>query len=750
MDPPKPTPARTFDPSDLYFQGYLTTRDAETLEAQGDLIGADEKLKRAKEMFDAVKMYYPNWKPDMVKDRAAMTDDSIAKIRPKANELRLKKQKIVAELEGGVKTSGEIVEPGQNAKPLGTVEAPKPLSPDSAKAKPEPNNTAPKPLQPSPNPAPPLKPLPASPIRPVDPAQTQKLADLETEVIRLQKQLKDAQQRNPDISSTARAESRARDLELQRDQVQRELDRAQAELRDMRARLAAAPVEGDYQSISRKAEQLEQERSTLNRALTQSRSQLADEQVKNQTLQADVTALKQKRADLERDAKRQQDAASSIVGGLKEQIKTLENTVKQKDSEIAAANKRIDGLAKQLDESQKAYADLQVERDSLLREKEQMSALLKLNESGRIQDLIGQNVALAKQLKEAEERVKKLSDASADDQKLYIEALNDLAIAKSQIGRLQIERKEQDKRIQDLATRLKNEEEALASGAADSEEVRTLRQIINKQLQAQKRRVQAREELENAAKAFAASNPDYAKAIDLMTNNDVVVLTPEEQKILSDRKADMNISSGLSYARPIGEVAIDKRALKAQGDVYDTLAKKAYGSGRLLFAKELYQTSIEENPGDTGALCKLGFLQMKTEDYPSSSDTFRRATELDPTNPYAHRMLGYSQLMLGDVTGAEQALLKAIEVSPDDAMGHVILGSIYMKQGRAAESESESRAAMMADPSMWQPYYNLAVFCGKSDKRKEEGKRHYMKALELGAPPDFQLEKKLGLGTSTP
>lgn len=750
VDPPKPTPARTFDPSDLYFQGYLTTRDAETLEAQGDLIGADEKLKRAKEMFDAVKMYYPNWKPDMVKDRAAMTNDTIAKIRPKADELRLKKQRIVAELEGGVKTSGEVVEPGQNAKPLGTVDVPKPLSADSGKAKPEPNNSAPKPLQPTPTPAaPPLKPLPVSPIRPVDPAQNQKLADLETEVLRLQKQLKDAQQaqqRNPDITSTARAESRARDLELQRDQIQREHDRAQAELRDMRARLAAAPVESDYSSLAQKVQEKEQERVTLNRALTQSRSQLADEQVKNETLRADVAALKQKRADLERDGLRQQKAASDIVAGQKEQIKTLENNLKQKDAEIAAANKRINDLTKQLDESQKAFADLQVERDSLLREKDQMAALLKLNESGRIQDLISQNVTLAAQLRQAEERVKKLSEGSDADQKLYIEALNDLAIAKSQIGRLQTDRKEQDKRLSDLEARLKSEQDALASGAANNEEVRTLRQIISKQLVAQKRRTQAREELENAAKAFAADNPDYAKALDLMTGSDVV-LTPEEQKLLSDRKADMNIS-GPNFARSPGEVAVDKRALKAQGDVYDSLAKKAYESGRLLFAKELYQTSIEENPGDTGALCKLGFLQMKTEDYPSSSDTFRRATEIDPTNPYAQRMLGYAQLMLGDGTGAEQSLLRAIEVAPDDAMSHVILGSVYMKQGRAAESESESRAAMMADPSMWQPYYNLAVFCSKSDKRKEEGKRHYMKALELGATPDFALEKKLGLGSS--
>ncbi|MGC4013653.1 MAG: hypothetical protein QM755_03925 [Luteolibacter sp.] len=151
LEPQQPTPKRTFDPSDVYFQGYLTARDAEKLEAEGDIIGADEKLKRAKEMFDAVKMYYPDWKPGMVKDRVATTDDTIAKIRPKADELRAKKQKIVAELEGGAKMNGEIVDPAKNAKPLGTANVPKPLNSGG-------------------NPAPaPLKPLPAAPIQPIRP-----------------------------------------------------------------------------------------------------------------------------------------------------------------------------------------------------------------------------------------------------------------------------------------------------------------------------------------------------------------------------------------------------------------------------------------------------------------------------------------------------------------------------------------------------------------------------------------------------
>ncbi|WP_338286112.1 tetratricopeptide repeat protein [Luteolibacter sp. LG18] len=745
VDPPQPTPRRTFDPSDVYFQGYLTARDAETLEKEGDIIGAHDKLKRAKEMFDAVRLYYPDWKPDMVKDRGAMTNESIAKIEPKANELRLKKQQIVAELEGGTKVSGQLIDPSKGAKPQATADLPKPLDSGKPKDKDKP--------APVPNSAPaPLKPLPTAPIRPiqqVDPEESKQVARLEADVARLQKQLREAQAQTQQLQNQApkdqidfsRAMSRMRDMEIQRDQAQLELSRAQGELNAMRARLAAAPVESDYKSLETQIGKLDLERDTLNRALTQSRDQLAGEKVKTATLQADLAVLQQKHADLKRDTDRQQKTANDVVKGLMDQKKDLETLLKQRDAEIVVANKKIDTLAKQLGESQAAYAQLQTERDGLLREKEQMSALLKLNESGRIQDLIEQNMTLAKQLREAEERVKKLSEAGNEDKDLYVEALRDLAIAKHQIGRLQGERAEQDKRLKELETRLKSEQDALASGAANSEEVKTLREVIKRQLQAQNRRQQAREELMTAVKQLGEGGGAVKDAADLLGGIDVT-LTPEEQKLIADSKADIALSS--PHAQSRGKVSANLTQLGDGWSASDSIATKAFEAGRLLAAKEVYVQSVDDNPGNTSALCKLGFIQMKLEDYPSSAEVFQRATEIDGSNPYAHLMLGVSLLKLGDASGAEQALTRAVQLAPDDARGHLFLGSLYLRQGRTAEAESSTRAAMMADPTSPEPYYNLALFCSKSN-RKEEGKRMYMKSLEFGALPDVSLEKKLGL-----
>ena len=50
---PAPMPAAQFDPSDVYFQGYLATRGAEQLEGAGDFAGALEKLKKANQCLSA-------------------------------------------------------------------------------------------------------------------------------------------------------------------------------------------------------------------------------------------------------------------------------------------------------------------------------------------------------------------------------------------------------------------------------------------------------------------------------------------------------------------------------------------------------------------------------------------------------------------------------------------------------------------------------------------------------------------------
>ncbi|NQW99082.1 hypothetical protein HQ447_00380, partial [bacterium] len=215
--PPPVQPAQ-FDPSDVYFQGYLSIRAAEQLEAAGDFVGAAEKLSRARKLLETVRRYYPDWKPEMVAGRSAQNAEAEIKIHPKAEEQRRKNRNVVAELEGGAKSPGTLSDPGLT-----------PLSPG---------------------------------ILEVDPLAARQLAEAEAEVKRLRSLPPNAAPPTAD----------AADLARQRDANRSQLNAAENDVQALRARLAASPVETGMKSLNQRIAGLEQEREAMAMALNQSRS----------------------------------------------------------------------------------------------------------------------------------------------------------------------------------------------------------------------------------------------------------------------------------------------------------------------------------------------------------------------------------------------------------------------------------------------------------------------------------------------
>lgn len=697
--PPPISPAQ-FDPSDVYFQGYLSSRAAEQLEANGEFIAAAEKLEKARKLFEAVRRYYPDWKPEMVTGRSAQTSEAELRIHSKAEEQRKKNRSVVAELEGGVKQSGTLIDPAEGVVPLtpGILE--------------------------------------------VDPLATRRLAEAEAEVKRLQ-ELAGNNSKSPPANEpeSSRDSSRVRDIARQRDLLQSQLNAAENLVQSLRARLASNPVENEMKTLNQRITGLEQEREAMAMALTQSRSANTEALARNAILEADLKVMQQKRADLDRDLKVERNVASSVVAGQRAQLQALEKELTKKSDELGKASLRINDLENELKESRDAYTQLRSEHESLMLEREQMSNLLKLNEDGRIQDLVQQNMGLAKNLREANEKVERLNidnNSAKDD---IIDALRDLAIAKSQINKLHQERRDQDKRLADLEQRLKGEESALSNGqiAADPAEVAVLRDIIQRQLRVQERRRQARDLLIEAVKDMGSKDERIAQAISLFEGQEIQ-LSPDEQRILADKNVNAEFVS--PFAQDRATVGRNTTELNRDIAVFERTAEKSFAAGRFLPTRELFQMIVEQHPGHIPALCKLGVVNLKLQDPAAAVDTFQRAVELDGANPYAYRMLGYSFMSLGDLPAAEQNAKRSVDLAPDDAKSQLLLASIYYRQGRQAEAESHFKAAITADPLPSEPYYNLSLLCSRS-KRLEKARDYYNLALERGAVPDPKLEKIL-------
>ena len=889
-----------FDPSDVFFQGYLAARAAEDLEKTGDYRGALEKLERANQMFETIRKFYPQWKTDMVNGRAVKTGASMARVKPLADAARDRDRGVVAELEGGPRIAAAPTAPR-----TGDVVIPAPSR------------------SPSPAPAPP--PPPRNNILEADPLALKRLRDAEAERDRLRQQLAEqttiarrneqarlnaeaeksaeardrqalarqmeqlrqqseqlrkqseterlamqnqlerdvaklreeasaretklrqdlerlrtAAQKSTGNESKEAAEQRVRDeaarIAMQREsekevsrirgeaearekEMQEQLDRmkveafakeerlreeleklrteaqaqegrlkeqrekllaeaggkeealrreaetlrgenaakgelanrnrdlesqlraAEQQVEAMRARLASAPLQSEMEGINKRIETLEQERRALGTALGKSREEHDAAMVRIATLEADLQVTRQKFSDLERNLNVERILSNEVVAGQRRQLATMEKQLAEKNQELAQANERIGGLVRELGEARAAFAEARQERDALLLERDQMAALLKLNETGRVQELIEQNMALARDLRVANEKVDRLNkdnNAGKDD---LTNAIRDLAIAKMQINRLQQEKRQQDERLAGLEAKLREEERTLASGQAtgDPEEVELLREIIRRQLRVQERRRQARELMLEAARDLGKQDERLAEAIDLFDAQEIE-LSQDELKLLADRQVDNEFMSPIPRDR--NAVMRAEEAMRGEISAFERAAEKSFLAGRYLSTREIYQTILEQNPGHTPSLCRVGVVHLKLNDAAAAADTFQRAVELSGGNPYAHRMLGYSRMLLGDLARAEESARHAVELAPNDAHSQILLATLCYEAGRGNEAESHFKAAITADPMLSESYYNLALIYAERG-RKKQAREFYDQALERGALPDPELENSL-------
>jgi tetratricopeptide (TPR) repeat protein len=690
--------AGRINPDDVFFQGYLAVRAAEQLEKDQDYTASWEKYDQARKMFETVGRFHPDWKPNVISSRMEKTRESLTRVRPLAEEQRQRERGVIAELEGGVLRGGTDA-PDTPAITPGILE--------------------------------------------VDPLADRRLKEAEAEVERLRQIVQDSTPRE-----AARTASRLQDMQRQRDDALRQLRAAETNVQALRARLSTSPVESEMSTLNRRIEELEQEREAMALALRQSRGAHTEALARGKVLEADLEVLRnqaaelrQREADLNRDLAEERKVAAEVVQGQRRQINELERKLEEKSLELSRANEQIASLTLELKESRDAYAELHGKHETLQREQEQMRALLNLNEDSRIDDLIEQNMSLARDLREANEKVERLNLESNATKDQLSDAIRDLGLAKARINRLIQEKRLQDQQIGDLQRKLRQEETALAEGSVEAtpEEVEALRGIIKRQLRSQERRRQAREVLVEAAKALGARDERLAKAIELFDAQEIE-LTPEEQRLLADRQVDGEFVSPV--ARDLASVRRATAELNRDVSVFERAAERSFLAGRFGPTRELFQLILEQNPGHTPALCKIGVVHLKLKETEAAIDAFRRAAELDADNPYAHRMLGVALMAGGDLSGAETHAARSAELSPDDARCHLLLGVITQRLGRLPDAERHYKSAIAVDPLASEAYFNLAILYSNS-KRLDEAKGFYQQALERGAIPDPALEDTL-------
>ena len=115
-----------------------------------------------------------------------------------------------------------------------------------------------------------------------------------------------------------------------------------------------------------------------------------------------------------------------------------------------------------------------------------------------------------------------------------------------------------------------------------------------------------------------------------------------------------------------------------------------------------------------------------------------------PKDEFAHTTLGIVYYQQGKFDDALSELTKSLAINPKSATAHNYLGITASQKGWQEAAEKEMLAAIEENPNYADAHFNLAVIYSSSEPpAKELARRHYQKALALGAQPDPTLDKLL-------
>jgi tetratricopeptide (TPR) repeat protein len=186
---------------------------------------------------------------------------------------------------------------------------------------------------------------------------------------------------------------------------------------------------------------------------------------------------------------------------------------------------------------------------------------------------------------------------------------------------------------------------------------------------------------------------------------------------------------------------------KAASDAVQELNKRALAAmnkGNLDAAKKDFLKVLEEVPDNVATMINLGLVEYRTKRYAEAERRLHVAVRLAPESGTGWLVLGVVQYEAARYDRALASLAQAAVLEPKNAMVHHYLGVTLGQKGWYTGAEEEMRKALEIDPSYAEAHFNLSIFyLQRNPPAVELARRHYQRALELGAAPDPDIEKSL-------
>jgi tetratricopeptide (TPR) repeat protein len=214
------------------------------------------------------------------------------------------------------------------------------------------------------------------------------------------------------------------------------------------------------------------------------------------------------------------------------------------------------------------------------------------------------------------------------------------------------------------------------------------------------------------------------------TNSSTNAAGPADASAQSTNKAKTSEESGKEMAW--------------QGKFKECLAraKDEFDRQDYLQAENSFKEALGYSPDDYFALSNLGVVEFQLGKLKEAEEALAKASQKKSDSSFALTTLGIVNYRQERLEEAEKTLRKAIAVNDQDFTAHNYLGIVLAASGKGKAGESEIMKAIEINKNYADAHFNLAViYATGKPPSKMMAKKHYAKALELGAPPDPSLER---------
>ncbi len=177
-------------------------------------------------------------------------------------------------------------------------------------------------------------------------------------------------------------------------------------------------------------------------------------------------------------------------------------------------------------------------------------------------------------------------------------------------------------------------------------------------------------------------------------------------------------------------------------------AKDSFDQGKFRQAEKLYQEILTKSPNNLYSLSNLGVVLFRNGKLKAAELTLKKAIAIAPNDEFTHTTLGIVYYQQSKFDDALSELTKSLAINPKSATAHNYLGITASQKGWQEAAEKEMLEAIADNPEYADAHFNLAVIYSTSQPpAKELARRHYEKALALGAParPDARQTPALRL-----